>query len=98
MPVEPPSPLAGVLAPLLHLAREKHDFRALCLTDPHRAWREATGTELPEGFRLRIQEQGTPELVVVLPDPVLEPRELSCAELEQVAGGKKSYNPFQIKF
>ncbi|ULO09863.1 NHLP leader peptide family natural product precursor [Paenibacillus sp. 19GGS1-52] len=62
------------------------EFRALCLSNPREAVKQATGLELPENFKLQVVENAGAHYTLVLPDAV-SGEELNESELEQVAGG-----------
>ena len=63
-------------------------FHALALSNPAAAVKEATGKDLPAGFKLRIVPTTDADLTLVLPDVQADSQELSDAELESVAGGR----------
>lgn len=73
------------LQTVMRRAAQDSAFRALCLSEPARAVREACGRDLPEGFRLHFVDNARADLTLVLPDPVAST--LSDADLEAVAGG-----------
>jgi hypothetical protein len=62
-------------------------FRALILSNPREAVKQATGMELPENFKLNVVENAGAHYTLVLPDVVSGSEELSDNELAQVAGG-----------
>jgi hypothetical protein len=61
-------------------------FRALCLSNPREAVKQATGIELPENFKLQVVDNAGAHYTLVLPDAV-SGEELNEVELQQVAGG-----------
>lgn len=63
-------------------------FRDLCLRSPAEAVKEATGRELPAGYRVRFVDNQRADLTVVLPD-MAAAAELSDRDLEDVSGGIK---------
>ncbi|WP_027087445.1 hypothetical protein [Cohnella panacarvi] len=63
------------------------DFRALCLEQPKAAYKQATGFELPSGFRLRIVDNAGADYTLVLPDPRSDEDELEHSDLERTTGG-----------
>lgn len=65
-------------------------FRQFALSNPPEAVREATGKDLPPGYRLRLVDGQGANMTIVLPDPQGAEGELSETELEQVAGGKSA--------
>ncbi len=60
------------------------DYKARLLSDPKAALEEETGVSLPESLNVRIIEEGSDEVALVLPK---NPAELSEEDLEGVAGG-----------
>jgi hypothetical protein len=76
------------LAKILARATVDPEFRQRLIAEPRDAVREATGVELPPKFRIRFVEQPSDvDALVVLPNAVSTPDELSETELEAVAGG-----------
>lgn len=64
-------------------------FRKLCLTEPERAIKKATGKEVPTGYRVRLIENAPGvDSTFVLPDMIKA--ELSEDELDRVAGGRST--------
>ena len=61
-------------------------FRKLALSDSNKAISEVAGKAPPLGFKVRFVELQGASMVIALPDAVTS-RELSDAELEEVAGG-----------
>ncbi|MGY4688495.1 NHLP leader peptide family RiPP precursor [Salibacterium sp. K-3] len=61
-------------------------FRHLCLTDPHKAIKDASGMDIPEGMSVRFVENEGADATFVLPDPPFT-GQLEEDELEKVAGG-----------
>ncbi len=85
------------LQQVLDRAASDADFRARLKSDPAVAIKEHTGIEVPEGFTIHFAEKPAGvDLMVVLPDPVVqatesEADELSLDELEAAAGGTGGY-------
>ncbi|MFT9847136.1 NHLP leader peptide family RiPP precursor [Aneurinibacillus sp. REN35] len=71
-------------------------FRTLCLSNPEEAVKQATGLEVPEGFKLQIVENAGANLTVVLPDLQAGEGELDESELTQVSGGT-SFSAFILE-
>lgn len=69
------------------------EFRTLCLSNPGEAVKQATGMEVPEGFKLRIVDNAGAHLTVVLPDLQTSEGELDETQLTQVSGGLAIYAP-----
>ena len=65
------------------------EFRARLLKDPKAAIQEAFHRAAPAGVKLKfIEKDPNVDVMVVLPDLVLEDQELTAEELEAVAGGE----------
>lgn len=62
------------------------EFRALALKDAAQAVRELTGSDVPEGYGIRVQEGPGSELNIVLMDLEADDA-LDESELELVTGG-----------
>jgi len=77
-----------VLKQIFRRASTDLSFRELCLSQPEAAIRQVTSQALPEGFKVRFVDNAGADATFVLPD-FLEDSELSDAQLEAVAGGKK---------
>jgi len=76
---------------VLARAAVDREFRQKLIANPHAAIKEATGIELAPTFKIRFVEQPTElDALVVLPNVVATPTELSESELEAVAGGDDS--------
>lgn len=76
----------AALQEVLRRSAEDSAFRDFCLRSPAQAVQEATGRDLPEGFRLQFVDNAGATLTVVLPDLAVT-AELSDSDLEAVAGG-----------
>ncbi|KPD07730.1 hypothetical protein AM501_13955 [Aneurinibacillus migulanus] len=72
------------------------EFRTLCLNNPEEAVKQATGMEVPEGFKLRMVDNAGAHLTVVLPDVRSGEGELDESELAQVSGGT-SFSAFILE-
>lgn len=72
---------------VLSRAAKDPSFHKLCQTDPAAAIKQATGEEVPAGFKVRFVENKGANLTLVLPDMADASGELKDADLEQVAGG-----------
>ncbi|NME99554.1 NHLP leader peptide family RiPP precursor [Aneurinibacillus aneurinilyticus] len=73
-----------------------NEFRTLCLNNPAEAVKQATGMEVPEGFKLRVIDNAGAHLTVVLPDLQVGEGELDETELTQVSGGARSKNSLTL--
>lgn len=61
-------------------------FRALLISDPHKAIKQATGTEVPPGFKIKVVESDPAyHMTFALPEMITD--ELSDEALEKAAGG-----------
>ena len=69
-------------AQILSRADEDGDFRARLIADPGAAVAEETGTIIPEGFDVKVHEDGATTVHLVLPPSP----ELTEAELEMASG------------
>lgn len=79
--------VAAAVEKLGELASRDCEFRSLCLNDPARAIRQATGKTVPQGYKIRIIENSPGfDATFVLPDLIRS--ELSDDELDRVAGGR----------
>ncbi|MGY4688497.1 NHLP leader peptide family RiPP precursor [Salibacterium sp. K-3] len=76
----------AVLQQVYKKAAADEAFRRLCLTDPNKAIKEASGMDVPEGMMVRFVENEGADATFVLPDP-LSTGTLDEDELEEVAGG-----------
>lgn len=64
------------------------DFRQLAVKNAKAAIAQVTGKPLPEGFSIQfVDNYDKSTKTVVLPDPVVDPGQLTEEELEAVAGG-----------
>ncbi|ULO09865.1 NHLP leader peptide family natural product precursor [Paenibacillus sp. 19GGS1-52] len=81
--------VANAIEAVTSKAVTDNEFRALCLSNPREAVKQATGLELPENFKLQVVENAGAHYTLVLPDAV-SGEELNESELEQVAGGATS--------
>lgn len=87
MPKNPESP-HPLLQQITARAVTDPDFRRKLLADPDRAVREAFGTPLPAGQRIRfIEKPADVDVLVVLPDPQSAGDALDDDDLDAVAGG-----------
>ena len=71
---------------LIARAQRDEDFRAKLVSDPGSAVSEELGVEIPEGLNVRVIEEATDEVVLVLP-AAAGAEELSEEELAKAAGG-----------
>ena len=75
---------------LIQRSIEDESFRQSLLADPRTSVEQELGTQLPESIEIRIVEESTDTIYLVLPSAsplVGEGGELSDQELEAVAGG-----------
>jgi hypothetical protein len=74
---------------LLQKSLEDDSFRQKLLADPKGTVEQELGTQLPEGVEVRVVEESTDTIYLVLPSAsaVGEGEGLSDQELEAVAGG-----------
>ena len=72
---------------ILSRADEDGDFRARLVADPKGAVAEETGTIIPEGFNVKVHEDGATTVHLVLPPSP----ELTEAELAMAAGGNPEW-------
>lgn len=62
-------------------------FRELCLKDAAKAIKEATGKDLPDGYKVKFVENQGANATFVLPNFKSNAAELNDNELDAVAGG-----------
>ncbi|MGI3783235.1 MAG: NHLP leader peptide family RiPP precursor [Janthinobacterium lividum] len=62
-------------------------FRQRLLSDPKDALAEEIGQSLPSDIDVKVMEESTTSIYVVLPSKQSQSRELSDEELQPVAGG-----------
>jgi hypothetical protein len=78
---------------LIERSIEDESFRQRLLDDPKGTLEQELGRQLPEGVEVRVVEESTDTIYLVLPSAsaVGEGGELSEEELDAVAGGGTSY-------
>jgi hypothetical protein len=64
----PKEEMDRALEALVKRATTEAEFRALALRDPAAAFNDAAGKPLPDGFVLRLVDNGRAQLAMVLPD------------------------------
>ena len=87
---------AEVERTLVQRSMEDEDFRQRLLDDPKGAVEQELGSRLPEGVEVRAVEESAQIIYLVLPSasPLGQGGELSDQELDEVAGGNESDNPW----
>jgi hypothetical protein len=87
---------AEVERTLVQRSMEDEDFRQMLLDDPKGAVEQELGSRLPEGVEVRAVEESAQIIYLVLPSasPLGQGGELSDQELDEVAGGDESDNPW----
>jgi hypothetical protein len=87
---------AEVERTLVQRSMEDEDFRQRLLDDPKGAVEQELGSRLPEGVEVRAVEESAQIIYLVLPSasPLGQGGELSDQELDEVAGGGESDNPW----
>ena len=87
---------AEVECTLVQRTMEDEDFRQVLLDDPKGAVEQELGSRLPEGVEVRAVEESAQIIYLVLPSasPLGQGGELSDQELDEVAGGDESDNPW----
>jgi hypothetical protein len=87
---------AEVERTLVQRTMEDEDFRQMLLDDPKGAVEQELGSRLPEGVEVRAVEESAQIIYLVLPSasPLGQGGELSDQELDEVAGGDESDNPW----
>ena len=87
---------AEVERTLAQRSMEDEDFRQRLLDDPKGAVEQELGSRLPEGVEVRAVEESAQIIYLVLPSasPLGQGGELSDQELDEVAGGDESDNPW----
>ena len=87
---------AEVERTLVQRSMEDEDFRQMLLDDPKGAVEQELGSSLPEGVEVRAVEESAQIIYLVLPSasPLGQGGELSDQELDEVAGGDESVNPW----
>ena len=87
---------AEVERTLAQRSMEDEDFRQRLLDDPKGAVEQELGSRLPEGVEVRAVEESAQIIYLVLPSasPLGRGGELSDQELDEVAGGDESDNPW----
>jgi hypothetical protein len=81
---------------LVQRSMEDEDFRQMLLDDSKGAVEQELGSRLPEGVEVRAVEESAQIIYLVLPSasPLGQGGELSDQELDEVAGGDESDNPW----
>ena len=81
---------------LIERSLQEEDFRQRLLDDPKGAVEQELGSRLPEGVEVRAVEESAQIIYLVLPSasPLGQGGELSDQELDEVAGGDESDNPW----
>lgn len=78
----------NVLTTLAARAAQDPAFRKKLLLDPHGAIGEVSDASIPTGLRIKFVEKDTDvDVMIVLPDLVLEDGELTEDDIAVVAGG-----------
>jgi len=73
---------------IVKMAAEDKEFRAQLLANPTQALKEAVGFEPPEGVDIKVMQEDSTLMYLVLPAQALEDgQELGDGDLEAVAGG-----------
>jgi hypothetical protein len=87
---------AEVERTLVQRTMEDEDFRQMLLDDPKGAVEQELGSRLPEGVEVRAVAESAQIIYLVLPSasPLGQGGELSDQELDEVAGGDESDNPW----
>jgi hypothetical protein len=87
---------AEVERTLVQRSMEDEDFRQRLLDDPKGAVEQELGSRLPEGVEVRAVEESAQIIYLVLPSasPLGQGGEFSDQELDEVAGGDESDNPW----
>ena len=87
---------AEVERTLVQRSMGDEDFRQRLLDDPKGAVEQELGSRLPEGVEVRAVEESAQIIYLVLPSasPLGQGGELSDQELDEVAGGDESDNPW----
>ena len=87
---------AEVERTLVQRSMEDEDFRQRLLDDPKEPVEQELGSRLPEGVEVRAVEESAQIIYLVLPSasPLGQGGELSDQELDEVAGGDESDNPW----
>jgi hypothetical protein len=87
---------AEVERTLVQRSMEDEDFRQMLLDDSKGAVEQELGSRLPEGVEVRAVEESAQIIYLVLPSasPLGQGGELSDQELDEVAGGDESDNPW----
>jgi hypothetical protein len=87
---------AEVERTLVQRSMEDEDFRQRLLDDPKGAVEQELGSRLLEGVEVRAVEESAQIIYLVLPSasPLGQGGELSDQELDEVAGGDESDNPW----
>jgi hypothetical protein len=80
--------IEGALHLIAAKAAQDRAFRTLLLRDPHAAIQQVTGIPVPDKLRIKfIEKDPAIDVMIVLPDLVLEDDELSEDDVADVAGG-----------
>ena len=87
---------AEVERTLVQRSMEDEDFRQRLLDDPKGAVEQELESRLPKGVEVRAVEESAQIIYLVLPSasPLGQGGELSDQELDEVAGGDESDNPW----
>ena len=76
------------LRALVARAAQDGEFRSRLLRDPRQVIRQVTGTQVPEGLRIKfVEKDPDTDVMIVLPDLVADDCELTEEDVAQVAGG-----------
>ena len=79
---------SSALAALGERAARDSAFRKKLLKDPHAALRDVTDLSIPPTLKIKfIEKDPNVDVMIVLPDPILEDGELTEDEVAAVAGG-----------
>jgi hypothetical protein len=78
------------LAEIAKRVQTDPEYRKLALKDPNAAIAKVNPTPVPAGFKVQFVDNEGANLTIVLPDALSTEGELSDAELEQVAGGRRA--------
>jgi hypothetical protein len=69
-------------------AAQDREFRTLLLCDPHAAIQQVIGVPVPSALRIKFVEKDPDiDVMIVLPDLMLEEGELTEEDVADVAGG-----------
>jgi len=72
---------------IIQKARKDHSFRQKLISDPGTTIERELGFSLPNELKIRIFEEKSDEVILIIPQNIAPEGELKISDLESVAGG-----------